>query len=64
MKRLPKDTGSFRTSRVVLDSAALASARGGLVSNFNRLTPPQPQPDCGCTAPSAVVTNSGPTAMW
>jgi hypothetical protein len=39
MRRSFRRSASAGNSTVVLDSSALACARGGLVSNFNRLTP-------------------------
>jgi hypothetical protein len=54
---------------VVLDSGVLACVRGGLVSNFNRLTlasdynPDAVKPDINAM-PGVAATRSGPTEGW
>jgi hypothetical protein len=63
MKRSPRHIASFHKATAVLDVTALASARGGLVSNFNFLAPSNDNPDVGPT-PNVMMTNGGPTGMW
>jgi hypothetical protein len=49
-----------RTSIVMRDSAALARARGGLVSNFN-VAPPDDQTS---DSVRVIVVNHGPLESW
>jgi hypothetical protein len=69
MRRLSRHTVSSGHSTVVLDSSALACARGGLVSNFNRLTrasdynPDAVKPDINAI-PGVAAMRSGPTEGW
>jgi hypothetical protein len=69
MRRLFRHTVSSSHSTVVLDSSALVCVRGGLVSNFNRLTlasddnPGAVKPDINAM-PGIAAMRSGPTEGW
>ena len=63
MRRSFRRRASPGDSTVVLDSRALACVRGGLVSNFNRLTRASDYNPDGIVQ-NGVATRNGPTEGW
>lgn len=64
MKRSSRHIVSSRKSTALLGATALASARGGLVSNFNRLVPTDDDVAKVATTPARTETDDGPVGMW